>query len=516
MAFYFQNSILVLPKIGKNQEEENINGPAPAVYSGMTGKYLVFRPFVSCKKLKSTIPGFYFKMAGEVPLIRSTFEDNGLREHKNDWLVLWGNGYMRTNVYTGINRWQKINHFPRSYEISKKDNLYKNIAKMQSLHGFHHFAFIPETYVLPNDSRTIENLMLENPEILWIVKPAAKSQGKGIFLTNNPQDLPIGQSHVVCKYIENPLLINGLKFDLRIYVAITSIDPLRIYVYKEGLTRFATSQYSNEEISNRFVHLTNYSVNKANPEFNNQGDGKGHKWSLTALKKYLGENGVNFSLIWQKIKDMIIKTILSAESKIVAGVKMHVPYRNNCFELLGFDVLIDDNLKPWLLEVNLSPSLNTDSEIDLKVKSTLLSDLFNLVGVRTRKPVVEKKLRKRAKPEWNSSTLTKQDLEISSEENIVIKETAAEMKRLGGFERIFPSEYSYLFSHFFEEQRYLNLLVCGEYEKAKRTPSRNMQNSYLGNVYKNRLIPVNREAKKKPNSAIYLQLGEESLKRYLK
>jgi len=47
---------------------------------------------------------------------------------------------------------------------------------------------------------------------------------------------------------------------------------------------------------------------------------------------------------------------------------MYVPYRNNCFDLLGFDILIDSNLKPWLLEVNLSPSLNTDSPLDLKIK----------------------------------------------------------------------------------------------------------------------------------------------------
>ena len=387
---------------------------------------------------------------------------------------------------------------------------------MQSLHGIHHFSFIPETYVLPNDFRTLENLMLQDPSIIWIVKPAAKSQGKGIFLTNNPQDLPVGQNFVACRYIANPLLINGLKFDLRIYVAVTSMDPLRIYIYKEGLTRFATSDYNTSEICNRFAHLTNYSVNKLNPNFNSENeDGKGHKWTLTALRKYFAENGVNFNLIWQKIKDIVIKTIISAESKIVAGLKMHVPYRNNCFELLGFDILVDDMLQPWLLEVNLSPSLNTDSEIDLKVKSHLISDLFNLVGINTRKTVAEKK-KKKMKPEWNSSTLTQQELELSKEERIVIKETAAEMKRLGSFERIFPSEYSYLFGHFFEEQRYLNLLVCGEFEKAKRTPSRSMEKTYMGNAYKQKILLVSRNSRKKPNSAIYLQMGEESLKRYMK
>lgn len=60
---------------------------------------------------------------------------------------------------------------------------------------------------------------------------------------------------------------------------------------------------------------------------------------------------------------------------------MHVPYRNNCFQLFGFDILIDSNLKPWLLEVNLAPSLNGDSPLDLKIKGGLLSDIFTLIGV---------------------------------------------------------------------------------------------------------------------------------------
>jgi hypothetical protein len=58
----------------------------------------------------------------------------------------------------------------------------------------------------------------------------------------------------------------------------------------------------------------------------------------------------------------------------------HPPHPSNCFELLGFDVLIDETLKPWLLEVNLSPSLNTESALDISIKTKLLVDLFNMVG----------------------------------------------------------------------------------------------------------------------------------------
>jgi hypothetical protein len=87
-------------------------------------------------------------------------------------------------------------------------------------------------------------------------------------------------------------LIKGFKFDLRIYVAITSVNPLRLYVYEEGLVRFATEKYDNEDPKNVFVHLTNYSINKKNmnkfvKNNDSENDGNGSKWSLSALKRYL-------------------------------------------------------------------------------------------------------------------------------------------------------------------------------------------------------------------------------------
>jgi hypothetical protein len=85
--------------------------------------------------------------------------------------------------------------------------------------------------------------------------------------------------------------------------------------------------------------------------------------------------------MWAKIYDVIIKSLLSVDSVIYQNLKK-LPNRNNCFELLGYDILIDSELKPWLMEVNLSPSLATDSPLDVKIKSNLLIDTLNLVGIR--------------------------------------------------------------------------------------------------------------------------------------
>lgn len=191
---------------------------------------------------------------------------------------------------------------------------------------------------------------------------------------------------IASQYIANPMLVDDYKFDLRVYVAITSINPLRIYVYDEGLTRFATVKYNHAaKKQSKYVHLTNYSLNKYNANFINNTDAevddKGSKWSLTALRKKMAALGIDHDTIFKKIEDIIIKTIISGENVINNATEMYVPFSTNCFELMGFDILIDDTFEPWLLEVNLSPSLNCDSPLDQKIKANLIADLFNLAGM---------------------------------------------------------------------------------------------------------------------------------------
>lgn len=87
-------------------------------------------------------------------------------------------------------------------------------------------------------------------------------------------------------------------------------------------------------------------------------------------------------LLWSRIYDVIIKTIALGESYVLAAMRKNQMYRSNCFEIFGFDILIDSELKPWVLEVNMSPSLATDAPLDFKIKTNLLTDTLNLCGVR--------------------------------------------------------------------------------------------------------------------------------------
>ncbi len=284
-----------------------------------------------------------------------------------------------------LNKFQRYNHFPCTWQLGRKDNLWKNY-KILSQYFPEDYNFIPDTYIIPEDQSQFIKMYESNPDYNWIIKPVASSRGRGIRLLSNLNSLP--KKCLVSKYIEKPHIINNKKYDLRLYIVITSFTPLKIYLYQDGLVRFASEEYStvnNSNKYNRFMHLTNYSVNKNSTNFDKnisiEDKFTGSKWTLSAYKKYFKENNLDFDSLWNKIKDIVIKAIICSADQTISTVKKLTPYNNNLFELYGFDILIEENFNPCLLEINLNPSLNCDTDLDLKVKSSLMTDIFNLVGV---------------------------------------------------------------------------------------------------------------------------------------
>ena len=201
----------------------------------------------------------------------------------------------------------------------------------------------------------------------------------------------LASNYVVQRYISNPYLLDGLKFDLRLYVLVTSCQPLTIFWHKEGLARFATQPYnmkgSGKEMQ-QFQHLTNYAINKDSENFKiSDADiqaGTSSKRTLDNVYKRLQQDGVDIQLLKLKIADLIIKTLISVQPDLLHNYRMCQPNDrtfNMCFEILGFDVLIDADTKPWLLEVNQAPSFMADSELDYKIKKSVLMDAFKLLGI---------------------------------------------------------------------------------------------------------------------------------------
>jgi len=270
--------------------------------------------------------------------------------------------------------------------------------KMYKIHP-EEYKFFPKTWVLPKDFSNFSKYSKQHEDVTYIVKPAMLSQGKGIFLTKDSNDINQVSNSVVQEYMENPFLVDNLKFDIRLYVFVTSVDPLRIYLFDEGLVRFATEEYQKptvENMKNIYIHLTNYSVNKKNKNFafNDKNDNKGHKRSLKAFWGSLKEMGIETDLIQEEIKDIIVKTFMTVQPQLSHDYKSWISDDldgTNCFEILGFDIMIDDNLDPFLIEINHAPAFGTDSNLDFKIKSKLLTDSFRMLNMSVKRKLLLKK-----------------------------------------------------------------------------------------------------------------------------
>ncbi|CAG5129510.1 unnamed protein product, partial [Candidula unifasciata] len=394
-----------------------------------------------------------------------------------EYNLLWCSSHLKPSTLRFMADFQKINHFPRSCELTRKDRLFRNIQRMQLMKGHRHFDFIPASYVLPGDYHEFYAHFQKNKG-LYIVKPVASSQGRGVFLVSHPEQVPLDEHVIVSKYISAPLVIDGFKFDVRCYVAVTSYDPLVIYMYEEGLTRFATVKYEKDMkyLRNQCMHLTNYSVNKRSQYYVRNADADienfGNKWSMSAMLRHLRSTGKDTAALMMQIENIVIKTILSAESSIVAACNMHQPFRGNCFELYGFDILIDEHLKPWVLEVNFSPSLACDTPLDLKIKSNMLCDLFSLVGVICQDPTAKRWIKSTRQRRIIDKTTGKSAVEseekdlnihmtgLNSEEIKILRRVKEEESRKGGWIRIFPSADSWdKYGHFLHSPDAHNLML---------------------------------------------------------
>jgi tubulin polyglutamylase TTLL5 len=440
----------------------------------------------------------YYALAsrGECRLLQTLLEDHGfVQTRARAFNLLWLNCPVKPALLLGLNKYQKVNHFPRTQELTRKDLLTRTLMAMREAHGSSACDFLPTTYVLPADAEACHNAMMRERGAAWIVKPIASSRGRGISIVQQPHQLPMDDV-VVSRYVSNPLLIDGFKFDLRIYVAVTSFDPLRCYVFEEGLARFSTEPYQNvggAALKNLFMHLTNYSINKHSSHFVHNcdatADDHGNKWSLAALRRCLARNGVDVEQVFARIDALVVRTLIAVEPSVTAACRRYCPHRNCAFELFGFDVLLDDQLKPWLLEVNLSPSLAADTPLDLKVKTRMLSDLLTLVNIvpydrEAHRVELERREKLRFDRLSRGEPATRQTLRhrapgggidtaaLSAEGQRAVADMDQEEERAGGYRRLFPTADGHAHRHLFATERPMNTLLVDVLRNRRRLEER--------------------------------------------
>lgn len=325
----------------------------------------------------------------------------------DSWDLYWCDvGWMREHFDSAfLPDHARVCHFRNHYELTRKDMVVKNLKRLaRQLErdegagaGAACLAFLPTTYQLPGEYRMFVEEFKRSQASPWIMKPVGRAQGKGIFLFNKlseitqwKQDTRWAQprdddddererpeSYIVQRYLSNPYLIGGKKFDLRIYVLVTSYTPLRVWLYREGFARFSGALFNMDKsnIANNFIHLTNVAIQKTAKDYDKS---KGCKWLMSQVRRYLASRSGDAAVaqLMRDIDNVFIKS-LQAVQKVMINDK-------HCFELYGFDILLDADLKPWLIEVNASPSLTADTETDYKLKYGLLQDTFAVVDLQKR------------------------------------------------------------------------------------------------------------------------------------
>lgn len=306
-------------------------------------------------------------------------------------LIFWCDNNVGVEFCLSMQPWQFVNHFPGTFSISRKIELYRNYERIKKYFP-DEYNFHPMSFVLPSQGSDLQRYMssVSQKKRAFIVKPDLGAKGQGIFLIMDPDKaLEYSGSAIAQQYIP-PCLINGLKFDFRIYALITSIDPLKIYIYEEGMARFCTEPYEAPKpgnLSKVFCHLTNYSVNRKNDNFHQPQSSKNtenaNKRSYSSVMKELAGLGHDVESLQAEIDKVIVLTILAVQPFIAHNYKASIKIedgRSRCFEILGFDIMIDKHLKPWLLEVNHSPSFLCESPFDKELKDGVITEALKVMN----------------------------------------------------------------------------------------------------------------------------------------
>ncbi|XP_024903611.1 inactive polyglycylase TTLL10 [Pteropus alecto] len=241
--------------------------------------------------------------------------------------------------------------------------------------------FFPETYRLDMRDEREAFFTLFDETQMWICKPTACNQGKGIFLLRSQEEVAalqaktqsaesdltcrktafrVPQARVVQRYIQNPLLLDGRKFDVRAYLLIACAVPHMVF-FRHGYARLTLGLYDphSRDLSG---HLTNQFMQKKSPLYMLLKEDT--VWSMDHLNRYINDK---FRKTKGLPRDWVFTAFTTRMQQIMAHCFLAVKSKLECklgyFDLIGCDFLIDENFKVWLLEMNSNPALHTNCEV---------------------------------------------------------------------------------------------------------------------------------------------------------
>ena len=307
----------------------------------------------------------------------------------NDWDLCWNLFAPGPSAFKGING-RRFNHLIGSRFIGIKDGLHRTLtaasAGQEARGRAREFDFAPRTFLVPEDEAQLLELVARSPASVFIEKPRVGARGEGVRMLAKAQDGKRDGTTLVQEYLARPHLIDGYKYSLRFYLLVTSVEPLIAWLYDDGFVKLASRQFSLEgkNQGDRFRHLTNPDVlqhDKATPV-------SSRNLTHRAYRQRLAAAGTDVALLWRRIHALAARTIAAAQGPMALLQRRERLSNDGCFELFGLDVMLDAGMIPWLLEVNISPSLGVHADKstpkareEAELKSGLMRDTFQLIDL---------------------------------------------------------------------------------------------------------------------------------------
>ncbi|KAI8514932.1 Tubulin-tyrosine ligase [Branchiostoma belcheri] len=313
--------------------------------------------------------------SGYLDHVFAVFKRTGYKRggSESDWDVIWSHEYPFTDPVLiphlrAMKPHQKINHWPGGGYVTNKMSL-----ATSDIH------FVPQAFRLPDEKDELLRHAESNPRKMWVQK---NNNHRGIKIKPLNQLTLTGQSFVQ-EYVENPFLIDGRKFDIGIYTVVTSINPLRMYMYEEeALFRYCSKPYHpfDQYDVDKYVVDEDYTPTWEMPSLKDTYNRLQYSHKDT-WNHYVRSIGKDPSGVWRDIKTSLREVYLAREPLFVEQLQQYKSSRN-FFELVRFDFVVDEDLNIFLMEVNMSPNMASGHTPPNKyMYEQVLFNLLNLVGV---------------------------------------------------------------------------------------------------------------------------------------
>jgi hypothetical protein len=311
----------------------------------------------------------------EFPAVQDALTNSGIYTQcaSETSVLIWSDSHGDEKLIPEMKPWQVINRLPSANVICRKAPLARLVDFARAHHRELYDRYFPRTFIIPLSTKDFLEYFKANPK-MFLYKPNMGSLGLGIKIIRGHSDLTrIPQALGVVQEVIPSYLINNTKFDFRVYALVASVCPLRIYVYRDGIARFCSEDASG---TLPYSLLTNVSPKKQNRNRDFTNTSK----LISEVLPILENDGVDLKQLWDKIDEAVVLTIVAALHHLKRST---LAFANpcgysRCFQIFGFDILLDKDAHPWVLEANYQPLLNCHRGAERRMTTKMVQDAVHI------------------------------------------------------------------------------------------------------------------------------------------